>query len=299
MDFLAVHPGRPFSLTEIAGALRINAASTLSVLMALTDSGYVVRHPLHKTYTLGAALVAVGQAALVQHPLLQAAQDELALLAGELEAQCVASVLMGNELVAVVAEGRARRTEVGARVGTRLPFSAPFGAPFAAYGDDALRRRWLQRSHGVTTADRALRLEQALAEVAERGYEAGPQNETRQQLRRALETLADDPGNAASRAEIERLLDDLADRFVTVNLDLDEVVAVANVTAPVFTPAGEVVMILTANGFVAPLTGAAAVDVGERLRASADMMAARTFGGAAPRRPRQRDREQRIPTARS
>ena len=64
IDFLSVHLGQPFSLTELARALGANFASTLQVLTALDEAGFVDRHPVHKTYTLGAALVAVGDAAL-------------------------------------------------------------------------------------------------------------------------------------------------------------------------------------------------------------------------------------------
>jgi DNA-binding IclR family transcriptional regulator len=279
IDFLAVHPGQPFTLTEMARALGINAASTLAVLAALTEAGYVVRHPVHKTYVLGAALVAVGHAALVQHPALEAAREELAQLSSEIEAQCVASVLMGDELVAVVVEGRARTAATSSRLGTRVPFSAPFGAPFAAYGDDHLRARWMHGRRGAAaTGERTRRLDRVLAMVRQRGYAVGRDSETREQLGHALWILADDPGNARLRTEVDRLLDELANGFAEVNLGSGEVIDVAHVTVPVFSAAGDVVMILTGVGFTVPLAGAVVSHVGMRLRASAEVVATRTFG---------------------
>jgi len=287
IDYLSVHPGQSLSLTEISRALGINPASTLSILAALTDSGYVVRHPRHKTYTLGAALVAVGHAALVQHPALEAAREELALVANEIEAQCIGSVLMGDLLVAVVAEGRVRRAGTWSRVGTRVPFSAPFGAPFAAFGDDAVRRHWLGgRGDAPTSVLRASRFGEALAEVQERGYAVWRESETRERLGQQLWSLTETPRSETLRLEVERLLEELSEGFIAVNLDPAELVEIASVTAPVFAPSGEVIMILTGVGFASPLDGAAVATVGARLRASADVIAIRTFGTASPaRRP--------------
>lgn len=108
LDHLASRAGEPRTLTEICAATGVNPASMLSVLAALTDGGYLVRHPAHKTYTLGPALVAVGHAALSHDPTIAAARDELSLLGEEVRAQCAAAVVMGDELVAVVVEGRPR-----------------------------------------------------------------------------------------------------------------------------------------------------------------------------------------------
>jgi DNA-binding IclR family transcriptional regulator len=282
VDFMSVHPGQPYSLTEISRALKINAASTLSVLAALTEAGYVVRHPAHKTYTLGAALVAVGHAALVQNPAVSAASKELVLVAEEIEAQCVGSVLVGDMMVALIVEGQARRSGTFSRVGERVPFSAPFGAPFAAYGDEDLRTRWMQRKFGSSAGtERNERLKQALGEVRERGYSVSTDSESRERLARALWQLADEPHNNELRLEVDRLLNELSDRFVAVNLGPGDVAEIANVTAPVFSSTGVVAMLITVAGFAAPLAGVAVAEVGKRLRRSADVISTRAFGSPA------------------
>jgi hypothetical protein len=51
--------------------------------------------------------------------------------------------------------------------------------------------------------------------------------------------------------------------------------------APVFSPSGEVIMILTGIGFASPLDGAAVAKVGTRLQASAQVVAMQTFGSSA------------------
>jgi DNA-binding IclR family transcriptional regulator len=278
VDYMSVHAGRPLSMTEISRALKINPASTLAVLTALTESGYVVRHLSHKTYTLGPALVAVGHAALIQNPSLEAARQELILVSEEIGAQCVGSVLMGDLMVGVMVEGHPRRAGTFTRVGERVPFSAPYGAPFAAYADEALRKRWMARRNGAASSgDRIARLEKALQGVRDRGYSLSGESEKREKLGRAAWSLADDPGNQKIRLEVDGLLDELADHFVAVNLGPEDVTEIGSITAPVFSSTGVVAMVITGVGFEAPLGGSAVARVGDRLRSSADSIAARAF----------------------
>lgn len=98
LDLLAAHPGQQFSLKEIGQALGVSGASMLAVLQALTDLGYLARHPRHKTYSLGPA------------------------------AECSAKVVMGDDIVSVATAGRSRTPSVAFRPGTRVPYAAPFGA---------------------------------------------------------------------------------------------------------------------------------------------------------------------------
>ncbi len=285
LDYLAFHPGHSFSLKELSGATGINAPSLLAVMAALTERGYVVRHPRHKTYTMGPGVVAIGQAAVVQHPTVVAARAELGVLAGELEAQCAASVMMGDELVALVTAGRPRRVATWTQPGTRVPFVAPFGAPYAAYGSDAVRHAWIQRSRRRAGDPRSEVLERALADLRARGFAAIEDRVAGEELARLLQALVDEPVDQDVRRRLDALLDELSDGFV----DLDQStpgVDVRSVTVPVFSPVGEVVMVLTAGGFAGPLTISELVGVGDRMRANAEVISATAFGslGSAPKR---------------
>ena len=192
----------------------------------------------------------------------------------------MASVLSAGQLIAVVAEGRARRAATLSRFGTRVPFSAPFGATFAAYGDEAMRAKWIRQRRGSRLSDEgAHQLEQVLSMVRERGYSVG-RRQTRDRLGQVLWTLADDPGNVALQSEKEHLFDELFDAFVLENVDPAQGGDVANVIVPVFSTAGEVIMTVTGDGFADPLDGTRVVEIGARLRASADMVATRALGEA-------------------
>jgi DNA-binding IclR family transcriptional regulator len=68
IDVLAARGTTAFSLSELAREPGINVASCHAILQGLTESGHLSRHPKHKTYSLGPALVAIGHVALGNCP---------------------------------------------------------------------------------------------------------------------------------------------------------------------------------------------------------------------------------------
>jgi DNA-binding IclR family transcriptional regulator len=136
---------------------------------------------------------------------------------------------------------------------------------------------------GAKSSDLSLaHLEQALAEIRERGYAVGREQGAREELGRALQTLADQPSNPLAVDAVDRLLEELMESLVVLNSHEEDVVDVSNVTVPVFSHSGEVLMILTAGGFAAPLSGRAIAAIGERLRASAAVIVGGAFGSVGP-----------------
>ena len=63
LDFLAAHPDERFGLSDLARRLDINKATAHALTAALTNAGYLLRHPVDKRYSLGPALIAIGNAA--------------------------------------------------------------------------------------------------------------------------------------------------------------------------------------------------------------------------------------------
>ena len=53
LAFLAAHPERGFSYSELSKKLGINLSSMHSILVALTENGFLSRNPLDQTYALG------------------------------------------------------------------------------------------------------------------------------------------------------------------------------------------------------------------------------------------------------
>ena len=163
LNFLAAHAPEQFTLSEISAALTINLASTHALLNTLEAAGYVIRHPRLRTYSLGASVVALGNAALQSHPAIACANDEAQGLSAELGLSVAVTADAGNDIVFLGRMGEHRPRDVEAYAGQRIPLSPPVGAVFVAWRDP---EAWLAKA-----SDRAS-MESILDEVRSRGWAA-------------------------------------------------------------------------------------------------------------------------------
>ncbi len=128
IDFLASRPGESFGLSELARALGMSKATAHGVCTTLTESGWLLRHPADKTYTLGPALIAAGHAAGArQLDLVDHARPQMEELAAQLAAQVVASSTVGDEMVLLATAGRPGPMWLAFTVGQRVPLAPPAG----------------------------------------------------------------------------------------------------------------------------------------------------------------------------
>src|SRR6478735_12221347 len=96
LNFLAANPSEGFTLSEMAERLGINVASMHALLGALTDAGYLARHPRLRTYTLGPSVVALGTAALETNPAIDLARDAARDLARETGHEVAVTAVAGG-----------------------------------------------------------------------------------------------------------------------------------------------------------------------------------------------------------
>ena len=281
LNYLAAHPDESFTLSELSKGIGVNLASCLSVLTALTDAGYVHRHPRHKTYTLGPALVAVGHASLARYPVIDLADDEMRRLAAEFDVECVASVVVGREIVIVGVLGRPRREVADVRVGQRVPMIPPLGHVFLAWAGDEPVARWLDAlGPDAQELDRR-HYRAALETVRRRGFSVGAESAARERSGRVLLDLVAAPGDDRLRGRALDLIAAMRHDYDAVDLDSDAAQLISNVAAPVFGPDGEVVLALTLQGFGRPMAGGEIQAMAEHLRASA-LHLTRKSGGHVP-----------------
>lgn len=173
LDFLADNPQDAFSLSELARRLDLNKASAHATLSALTDRGYLLRHPTRKDYRLGPRLITVGEAAREQYPVVEFAHDELRRLAEDVGSECVGSVAIGDEMVIVDRAGPVRPIGVRVAVGSRFPLVPPMGTVFMAWSSAEEIDEWLRRVGPDVGEAELERHRLALAAVRARGYSAG------------------------------------------------------------------------------------------------------------------------------
>lgn len=246
LDFLAAHPTEAFTLSELSRKLGLNLASTHAVLGAMTEAGYVVRHPSHKTYRLGPSTMAVGHAALVSHPVIGVAREEMQRIADDTELECLAAAPFEMELVAVARVGPSNQQPPLIRVGERLPLVPPLGIMYVAWSGQARIDEWLSRAAPTESRESIRGYRRALESARALGFSVGLTHAGRQS---AILPVKGNPG----------ILD-----FETISRP-----RVAYIAASIFDELSEVSLVISLIGFDRAYDPEEIYDLGYLLRNSA------------------------------
>jgi DNA-binding IclR family transcriptional regulator len=282
LNFLTAHAGQPFTLTELAKRLDINLASAHAVLAAMTDAGYLVRHPVHKTYELGPLLIPIGRAAQERHRVVAAARDQLAVLTDELELEGLVVGATSDELVILERVGTALPHGMVTTVGQRIRIVPPLAAVLAAFASESAIEEWVGRSPVDSPAVHQ-KLHQILDAVRARGFTVGLQDVDRRRMRRALIDLQEEPGSERARSELEETVTGLS-RVDTVLATIEprRTYRVAHIATPVFDQHGVATAALYLLGFSAQVSGADLERLGHQLL-RVGVSVTRAGGGTFPR----------------
>lgn len=263
LNFLAAHPDEPLTYSELSRRLGINLASTHNLLMALVECGYLTRDPKDRTFSLGAALVAIGDAALRENPIVDESRGQMRRLARELGMGTLALVRAGPDVLCIARAGPRPARLDQTQVGQRIPVMAPLASVFVAWAPEAEVQDWLRRG-GAPPADR-LRQREILELVRERGYSVALEVAGRRKLGSLLGELAEDPHSVELRRELRRTIEQLG-RAAYQRRDADgEEQSVSTITAPVFDRHGEVCAGVTVEVFAEAIPSSAVAAIGDRL----------------------------------
>lgn len=261
LNHLTAHPGVSFTLSELSAALNVNPASLSALLLALCDAGYLSRHPRRKTYTLGPAGVALGHAAALQHPAIEAAEPEMRRLA-DLGNECVATVAAAGEMLFVAIEGHPGAKSREAWIGQRIPMVPPFGQVFVAWSGRAEIDRWLGSiGRGEQESLLRQRLLTSLDRVRSDGFVVGLANDPVDEVIALVNELT-----VVDRDEVRRRLWEAIPKqgpsYVAAGIDRNEFYDVANLAVPVFDAEGSVALAMTLTG-LSGVRGDRLLEIGE------------------------------------
>jgi DNA-binding IclR family transcriptional regulator len=172
IDFLASQGTAPFTLSELARALGINGASCHGILLELTRSGHLCRHPVHKTYSLGPVLVAIGDVAGENHLVLGRAKAVAAELSQRLGLEVLLTMRAGDDVLGLAHFKQGLVARAWLRPGVRLPLHPPLGATLIAWESGEEIERWLGSGlAGKADPATAAALRELLASVRKRGFQ--------------------------------------------------------------------------------------------------------------------------------
>jgi len=265
IDFLAAFPDRGFTLSEIVRATKINVASCHAVLTTLTDCGYLTRCAKQRTYTLGPALVAIGQAALKCQPLISSAREAAETLRRELGTAVLLSAVIGDEILAIASVPDAAGRSPGMRVGERKPLVAPIGGPFVAWASEAAIEAWIAR-HVPRDEKLAAEWRQTLELTRKRGYQVVLRAPDTPQIATLMSEMASGRRIPDYKDEVTRLINSFDHQLSQPKtIVADQLYDIVLISAPLFDQNGAAAFNLCLGGFSDRLTGATIVSYADRL----------------------------------
>jgi DNA-binding IclR family transcriptional regulator len=268
LSFLTAHPSRGFTISELVHHLGMNIASAHATLAVLSDAGFIVRDPVHRTYVLGPALAATGFAALEQHPAITAAMGQAEILAVELDTEISVTALAGRDVVLLARRGPAPGSTGVGYPGDRAPMMAPIGAVFMAWADDEAVDAWLDRADASPAA--ATHYRAVLDDIRAQGFSVPLESIAGPEVMEAMERVRDEPTDDRAEHELAGVLqatDGMLLRLEAASTS-DEVLF-RTVAAPIFDELGRVVLSISITGPVHPVAVDEVLRLGHRLVESA------------------------------
>jgi DNA-binding IclR family transcriptional regulator len=278
LALLSADPGRGFTLAEIVRQTDLSKATCHALLASLTSARWLLRYPTGPSYRLGPGLIALGEAARQGYPELPYAQDKMRELGTELGLECMASAVVGSEIVILAKSGVPAPLSSTAAIGQRIPLVPPLATVFFAWSQEATVETafspWTKGPSRLTESYR-----RGLRAVHDRGYAMGLENPVRERLGRTLAVQLSH-GQVAT-PEAARLVGDLTDEdYQLIEIDPEGTYWLSYLAAPIFDSSGRVTLALTLVGFASPLSGDEVHRHGRLLRAAADEVTASVHGRA-------------------
>ncbi len=274
LDLLMANPHQAFGLTEMTRRLNLNKATCHAILTTMANYGFLVQHPKTKAYRLGPSIIAAGNAAFAQFPVLEYARPELEALQDELNIGFAVTGRSKAHMVLLALYGRATPLINSFQLGLRLPNTAPIAACFTAWSPAKNLEAWLTRAHDARGGyDEKLdqRLRVSVIAIRARGFEVVHKTRAEQVLTEQLERIH----NAWSLQELEDVTQqyqrDLCDEYVHIDrIDPKAKYDVSTISVPVFVYKQLPAMCFTAGSFDGPVSGAEVEHIAARMKESAD-----------------------------
>ena len=267
IEFLALSPEKEFTLSEIVRATQINNASCYAVLNRLTDRGYLTRCPDQKTYSLGPALIAMGQAGFKSQPIIARAKQAAESLFAELDVPVLLNTVVGEEILVVIALDDGSGRSPGMWVGERVPLVPPVGAAFLAWASDDAVDAWIAKRIPPPDAQLVEEWRRDLVLTRQRGYKVNIRAPNGPSLATLMAEMASGRHDADYRDEVTRRINSLdsSHRSQPKRIVNDELYEVLLIAAPIFDQNGQATFNLCLGEFPQKLTGAMITNYADRL----------------------------------
>jgi DNA-binding IclR family transcriptional regulator len=273
LDLLMANPQQSFGLTEMTRRLNLNKATCHAILTTMATYGFLVQHPKTKAYRLGPSIIAAGNAAFAQFPVLEYARPELESLQNDMDIGFAVTGRSKLHQVLLALYGRASPLIETFQLGLRLPNTAPVAACYTAFSPANQLEAWLTRAHdsrGGYNENLDQKLRVSLISIRARGYEVTLKTHAEAELVKELARIH----NSWSLTELDeataKYQHDLCDeRFHLDRIDPKTRYDVSTISVPVFVYKEVPVMCFVAGSIDKPISGGQIEEIAQRIKESA------------------------------
>ena len=285
LDLLMANPQQAFGLTEMTRRLNLNKATCHAILTTMANYGFLVQHPRTKAYRLGPSIIAAGNAAFAQFPVLEYARPELESLTNDLDIGFGVTARSKMHMVLLALYGNATPLINSFQLGLRLPNTAPVAACFTAFSPAKYLEAWLTRAHesrGSYSEKLDQKLRVSLISIRARGYEVTLKTRAEAELTKDLSRIHP----SWSLTEWEDVANRYQHALCDVHYHLDRIdpkarYDISTISVPVFVYKEVPVMCFVAGSFNRAVTGDQIEDIAARMLASAERVTALASGRAS------------------
>jgi DNA-binding IclR family transcriptional regulator len=282
LDLLMANPHQAFGLTEMTRRLSLNKATCHAILTTMSNYGFLVQHPKTKAYRLGPSIIAAGNAAFAQFPVLEYARPELESLQNDLGIGFAVTGRSKLHLVLLALYGRAAPLIDSFQLGLRLPNTAPVAACYTAFSPANQLEAWLTRAHDSRGGynerlDQKLRV--SLIAIRARGFEVTLRTDAETKLAKQLSHI----NNAWNLTDLEDVTNQYQHDLCDEHFHLDRIEPkvrynIATIAVPVFVYKEVPVMCFVAGSFDKPILGSQVEEIAARIAQSAKTVTALASG---------------------
>lgn len=274
LDLLMANPNQAFGLTEMTRRLSLNKATCHAILTTMANYGFLVQHPQTKAYRLGPSIIAAGNAAFAQFPVLEYARPELEALQSDLDIGFGVTGRSRLHQVLLALYGRATPLIDSFQLGLRLPNTAPLAACFTAFSPARELEAWLTRAHESRGAydeklDQKLRV--AVIGIRARGFEVTLKTRAEASFTNELTSIRDAWSLSALETAANKFQYELCDEYYQLDrIEPKTRYQISTISVPVFADKDTPVMCFVAGSFDQLLSGSQIEDIATRMKESAD-----------------------------
>lgn len=274
LDLLMANPHESIGLTEMTRRLNLNKATCHAILSTMAKYGFLTQDSKNKSYRLGPSIVAAGNAAFAQFPVLEFARPELEKIVAELSVGCAAIGRTQSHIVLLSLLGSTDPFASPLHHGLRLPNAAPIGAAFIAWSPAPQLEQWIQKAHdslGGYNEKLDQRLRVGVIGVRARGYEVALKTKAEQDLMENLKHIHK-TWNLDALDEYTQIYQKqlCEETYYLDRIDAKTRYPVSIISVPVFGFSQEPELVFSVGSFTSDLTGKEIIDIAERLQEAAN-----------------------------